>query len=313
MILCIGTTPAAQRVMVFPRFTLDAVNRASRTLDGAAGKSVNVAKVLKALGAEPLAAGFLGGDRGEFISRTLQEKAIACAFVTVAERTRECVTIIDQTANRQTELVEESRPVSPGEFAALRRLLDEKLPHAEAVILSGTLAPGVPLDFYAGCVRQAHESGAFAVVDAQGPALVHALEAGPDVVKPNRAELAATVGHELHSEEDVFEAMRELRKRGARMVVVTHGRAATLASAENHRWRVTPPEVTAVNPIGSGDAFTAALTLRLAAKDDLGNACRWATAAGAANALTWMAGELDPADVDRLASLVRLDSLPSNS
>jgi len=69
MILCIGTTPAAQRVMVFHRLTLDAVNRATTTLDGAAGKSVNVAKVLQALGEHPVAAGFLGGDRGELRPR----------------------------------------------------------------------------------------------------------------------------------------------------------------------------------------------------------------------------------------------------
>jgi fructose-1-phosphate kinase PfkB-like protein len=50
MILCIGTTPAAQRVMVFRKLALDAVNRAVSTMDGAGGKSVNVAKILKTLG-----------------------------------------------------------------------------------------------------------------------------------------------------------------------------------------------------------------------------------------------------------------------
>jgi fructose-1-phosphate kinase PfkB-like protein len=59
MILCIGPTPAAQRVMIFPQLVLDAVNRAASTLEGAAGKSVNVAKVLKVLGEQPLATGFL--------------------------------------------------------------------------------------------------------------------------------------------------------------------------------------------------------------------------------------------------------------
>ena len=69
MILCIGTTPAAQRVMVFRRLALDAVNRAVMTWDGAAGKSVNVAKVLQALGEQPVATGFLGGARGEQVGR----------------------------------------------------------------------------------------------------------------------------------------------------------------------------------------------------------------------------------------------------
>src|SRR6267142_5950015 len=76
MILCIGATPAAQRVMVFRKFLLDEVNRAATTLDGAAGKAVNVAKVLKILGEQPLATGFLGGDRGRAIGALLQNREI---------------------------------------------------------------------------------------------------------------------------------------------------------------------------------------------------------------------------------------------
>ena len=68
-ILCIGTTPAAQRVMIFRKLTPDAVNRAATTLDGVAGKSINVAKILKALGAHPVATGFLGGRTRGFFAR----------------------------------------------------------------------------------------------------------------------------------------------------------------------------------------------------------------------------------------------------
>src|ERR1039458_6013601 len=79
-ILCIGTTPAAQRVMIFRKLTPDAVNRAVTTLDGAAGKAVNVAKVLKALGAHPVATGFLGGQRGEFLRAIMARKKIEFDF-----------------------------------------------------------------------------------------------------------------------------------------------------------------------------------------------------------------------------------------
>src|SRR5207302_5711982 len=80
MLLCIGPTPAAQRVMVFREVRRGEVNRAANTLVGAAGKSINVAKVLKALSASPLATGFLGNDRGEFIVRVLASKKIAADF-----------------------------------------------------------------------------------------------------------------------------------------------------------------------------------------------------------------------------------------
>src|SRR5208282_6743867 len=103
MILCIGTTPAAQRVMVFRKLALDAVNRAETTLDGAAGKSVNVAKVLKALGEHPVATGFLGGDRGQEVRALMEAQGIEMEFVEVSARTRQCITVFDKSANTHTE------------------------------------------------------------------------------------------------------------------------------------------------------------------------------------------------------------------
>src|SRR5438094_4134919 len=123
MILCIGPTPATQRVMIFRKLVLDAVNRAATTLDGAAGKSVNVAKVLKSLGEQPLATGFLGGDRGADLRALLQAREIEIDFVEVNARTRQCITVIDESSTTQTELVEESQPVPEADYDALARVV----------------------------------------------------------------------------------------------------------------------------------------------------------------------------------------------
>ena len=136
-----------------------------------------------------------------------------------------------------------------------------------------------------------------------------ALEARPGLVKPNRPELAATAGRDLPDEAAVLTAMRGLHERGTERVVVTAGAAPTLAFDGRNLWRVTPPAIRPVNPIGSGDAFTAALTARLARGDDLGEACRWGAAAGAANALTPMAGEVERHQVESLTREVRLERL----
>lgn len=307
MILCLGTTPAIQRVMVFRKLTLNAVNRAVLTSDDIAGKSVNVAKVLRVLGADVFATGFLGGERGAQLRVALAERGIEQEFVTVPAPTRQCVTVIDQTAGTQTELVEEGRPVEPAAYDELMTIVRRRLPGCQALVLSGTIPAGGPVDLYSRCLRLAHESGALTVADARGAALVEALPAGPGVVKPNRAELAATLGRELHDEAAVLVAMRELRERGAQRVIITAGSEPALAFDGTHFWRVHAPRLTALNPIGSGDAFTAALVWRLVQGDDLGEAVRWGCAAGAANALTLMAGEVDRAEVERLARAVRLD------
>jgi tagatose 6-phosphate kinase len=309
MILCIGTTPAAQRVMLFNKLTIDTVNRAVRTLDGAAGKSVNVAKVLKVLGEEPVATGFLGGDRGEEIGALLVARGIDLEFVTVATRTRQCLTIIDESAGTQTELVEESQPVSAEDYEKLLLVVQRRLQNCKAVIMSGTITIGGPARFYFDCTVLARKAGAMPIIDAQGAALTAALEARPALVKPNRAELASTLNQTLDDETAVMSAIRELFQRGAEKVVVTAGKEPVLAFDGQQFWKVFSPPVKAVNPIGSGDAFTAGLVSLLVRGDDLGEACRWAAAAGAANALTAMAGEVNMEDVQRLARDVNVERL----
>jgi len=307
MILCIGTTPAAQRVMVLRRLALDAVNRATTTLDGVAGKSINVAKVLKTLGETPVATGFLGGLQGDKIRQALAARSIEVEFVTVASPTRQCITVIDQVAGTITELVEEAKAVEPNDFGDLIALIERRVSGCRAVVMSGTIAAGGQASFYQRCTELARRSGALSIVDAQGAPLTLALQAHPDLVKPNRQELARTVGRELRTEEETIAAAKEIQACGAKRVVVTAGKGATLAADGERFWRIQPPAIAAVNPIGSGDAFTAALTWRLLRGDDLGEACRWGAAAGAANALTLMPGELELEDVERLAPQVQIE------
>jgi len=139
--------------------------------------------------------------------------------------------------------------------------------------------------------------------------LTEALKAKPGLVKPNRPELAATVGRTLKSGADLMQAMRELCERGAQRVIVTAGRKPALAFDGKVFRRITTPRIQVVNPIGSGDAFTAGVVWRLLRGDDLGEACRWGAAAGAANALTPMPGELNRKDVTRLAKEVRVQRI----
>lgn len=309
MILCIGTTPAAQRVMIFPKLALDVVNRAVTTLDGPAGKSVNVAKVLKTLGEQPVTTGFLGGDRGKYLQAALTEKDIESNFLTVLTSTRQSITVIDESAGTHTELVEESRPVKPADFNKLMAIIRRLASECRAMVMSGTIVSGGPATFYHDCTRLAEAAGTLSVVDAHGTALLETLKAKPGLVKPNRTELAATIGRQLADEADAMQAMRELCKRGAQRVVITAGKEPVLAFDGKSFWRITVPRIKVVSTIGSGDAFTAGLVWRLVHGDDLGEACRWGSAAGTANALTPMPGEVKRVDVDRLAQEIKTQKI----
>ena len=113
----------------------------------------------------------------------------------------------------------------------------------------------------------------------------------------------------LADEAAVLAGMTELCERGAQRVVVTAGKEPVLACDRQNFWRIRAPQITVVNPIGSGDSLTAGVVWRLVRGDDLGEACRWGVAAGAANALTLLAGEVSRADVERLASEVKVERI----
>src|SRR5207247_10357179 len=118
----------------------------------------------------------------------------------------------------------------------------------------------------------------------------------------------ATGGRALSDERGRMSAMRELHARGAQQVVVTAGKEPALAFNGRSFWRVRAPRIAAVNPIGSGDAFTAALIWRLLRGEDLGEAFRWASAAGAANALTTMGGEVAAQEVECMVKVCAVEA-----
>lgn len=304
MIFCIGTTPAVQRVMVFKHLEPDAVNRTADIVEGAAGKSVNVAKAAALLGDSPLVTGFLGGTRGEFLRQELDARGVHHDFIPVASQTRLCITVIDQSSGTHTELVEESAPVAARDYEAFLQIVRRRMGACQAAVVSGASPAGAPRDLYRQCVQSARAAGKLIVLDAQGDLLREALAEGPDVVKPNRRELAATVGRPLDGEAAARRAMQDLHEQGAGRVVVTAGASPTLAFDGRRFWRISSPAVQVMNPIGSGDVFTATMTWRLLKGDDLGEACRWAAAAGSANALSLMPGEFNVRDLESLAAMI---------
>jgi tagatose 6-phosphate kinase len=308
MILCLGTTPVLQRTMVFPRLHVDGVNRAIEVSEHASGKSINVARVLHTLGEEAMAVGFLGGDSGEFIREDLTASHIAHDFISVTPKTRMCITVMDRSNHSATELVQESSEVEKPAWGKLRQRVAELMPPAKVLVLSGSLPPGAPQDFYAHCVNRATESAVMTIVDAAGEPLRRALASKPLIVKPNRSELAKTLDTPIESDPAFREAIKQLIDSGPAWAVVTEGKAGAIVSDGEEFWRVRSPKVDAINPIGSGDALAAGLASAISRGQHLPEACKLAVACGAANALTPLAGVVRPDDVSELIKRVEIES-----
>ncbi|HEX8520885.1 MAG TPA: PfkB family carbohydrate kinase, partial [Tepidisphaeraceae bacterium] len=186
----------------------------------------------------------------------------------------------------------------------LREKIDWLLAQARLVVLSGSLTPGAPQDFYAWCVERAHEKNVRALVDASGEPLKLALEKKPFLVKPNRVELTRTVGTE-----DLWEGINRLMQTGARNVIVTMGKEGSVAADGRTRWKMAPPGTEVVSPIGSGDAYAAGTAAALDRGDELVEAARLGTACAAANAMTAVSGYLRREDVEAIVPKVQIEML----
>jgi tagatose 6-phosphate kinase len=294
--------------MTFDRVTPDAVNRATEVLETASGKSINVARTLHTLGQEVLAIGFLGGDTGRVVRQDLDAAGIPHDFIEVTPKTRTCTTVIDRAAGTVTELVEETRPVEPRAYHDLLRTLNANLSRARALVLSGSLPPAAPNDFYARCTHLARAAKLPVILDTRGEPLRQALPEQPTVVKPNRLELAETTPYSIDSDEALRRAILELLHTGPQWAIITDGPRPALACDGEHFWRVTPPRIEPVNPIGSGDAFAAGLAIALVESRTLPEACRLAAACGAANALSSPPGHGRKHDVGRLLGQVTISA-----
>ena len=286
-ILTVTLNAAVDKLYTIPGFSVDKVQRPTETRVYAGGKGINVARVYRALGGEVTATGFSGGATGEYIQDSLREEGIDARFVKVANESRTCTAILDPLRRTETVLNELGPWVTPDECAFLLQRLRELLPGHIAVILSGSLPPGVPSDIYAAITKLAVETGAKVVLDASGGALRLGVEAEPFLVKPNVHELEAL---SVYGDGWGGSAQALRDKYGVTLALVTGGpRGAVLASAEG-TWEAVPPAVEVMSALGSGDSLTAGFAWAWEQGWGHAEALKLGVAAGAANAMVYRSG-----------------------
>lgn len=307
MILVVALNPALDVTHQLGRVDWAGVNRPDAVHARPGGKGPNVARVLRALGADVLLAGLAGGHTGNELTAALAAAHVPAVFADIAGETRRTFAIVD-SGRAQTAMFNEPGPlVSEAEYAAFMVVFGEALPRSSAVILSGSLPPGLPASTYAGLITMAAEAGVPALLDTSGDALRLGVAARPAIVKPNLAELQALAGRSLSAACAVAAAAADLRTLGADAVVVTLGSDGLLAVTGEGSWHARAEPVTG-NPTGAGDAAAAALADGLVAGTPWADRVRHAAALGAATVAAQVAGEYAQADYERALASVRVTS-----
>lgn len=289
-VLTVTLNAAVDKTYRVEGFCLDRVFRVEAGRVVAGGKGINVARVLHTLGVPVVATGFLGGHNGAFILDSLKQEGIPGDFVWTQGESRVCLAVIDPIAGTQTELNEIGPEIHPEEVSALEQKLAQLLPQFAYVTLCGSAPPGVPTDFHARVIRLGHKAGVKVVLDSSGELLRHGLEAGPWMVKPNRAELSAIYGREPTDVDEATQMAHQLLAKGIEIAVVTLGKQGAIWVSEEGEWFAQPPEVEFVSAVGSGDSMLAAMLYAFIQGMSPPDVLRWGVAAGAANAAVFGAG-----------------------
>ncbi|WP_239152791.1 1-phosphofructokinase family hexose kinase [Virgisporangium aurantiacum] len=298
--------PALDLTYTVDEMVQHATNRVHTVLERAGGKGINVARVLHAAGETVVATGLLGGATGARVADLLAADGVRADFVAIGAETRRTVVVVDPAD--ATGLWEPGPTITAGEWDAFRTRYEDLLDGVAVVVLSGSLPPGLPQDAYATLVRIAARRGVTTLLDAGGDALRHGVAAGPDLAKPNVAELRA-----LEPGSDTPAAAAAVLRAGARAVVVSDGPRGLLALTGTGAWRAVPPEVVAGNPTGAGDACAAALARGLRDGTPWPDRLADAVALSAAAVAAPVAGSVDAALYRRLRPAVTVTPFSQGS
>jgi 1-phosphofructokinase len=284
MIYTVTFNPSLDYIVSVEDFRLGMTNRTSSEKLLPGGKGINVSTVLRNLGIESTALGFVAGFTGDEVVKRLQEMGVRNGLIRIDEGfTRINVKLKNIDG---TEINGQGPHISAEKVHILMEQL-QQLKEGDVLFLSGSIPESMPDDIYRKIMEMLGGRSIMTVVDATRELLTNVLSYRPFLIKPNHHELGEIFGAELTTRESVVAYARRLQERGAQNVLVSMaGEGAVLAAADGNVYDSPAPKGTLVNGVGAGDSMVAGFMAGWMEKHDYGHAFRMGVAAGSASAFS---------------------------
>jgi len=298
MIYTVTFNPSLDYIVSVEDFKLGLTNRTSSELMLPGGKGINVSIVLKNLGIESTALGFMAGFTGKEIERRLEEDGISSDFIQIENgisRINLKLKSIDGTE------INGSGPEIPKEKVEELMARLNTMKEGDVLFLAGSIPASMPDDIYRNILKRLDGKGILIAVDATGNLLVNVLEYHPFLVKPNNHELGEIFGVELKDRESVIPYAKKMQEMGATNVLVSMaGEGAVLAAADGKVYLAPAPKGKLVNGVGAGDSMVAGFLTGWLKRQDYREAFHMGIATGSASAFSeYLAGREQVEDVYR--------------
>lgn len=286
LITTVCLNPSIDHMIAVDGLVCGGLNRVRASRFDAGGKGLNVAVAVSALGGEAECVGFLDRESARLFETRLRKSGAGYDFIWRKAPTRTNLKVFDRSCGVVTEFNAPGEAVSEEEIRRMSELIAHRARRADVLVLSGSMPPACPANYYAGVIRAVAGEKCLCVLDADGAPLREGIEARPWLIKPNRAELEALVGRPLPGATDVRDAAREIVARGVGVVAVSLGADGALIADAREAFFAPPLKIAVRSTVGAGDCMVAGLVCGFSAGKDLREAFSMGVAAASAMCMT---------------------------
>lgn len=284
MIYTVTFNPSLDYIVTVDDLKLGATNRTSFEQMLPGGKGINVSFVLKNLGIESTALGFLAGFVGDEIQRRVEQEGIKAEFLKLEEGISRINVKIRNIDGMEINGMGPDIPTQK-----VQELMDRinTLQKGDILVLAGSIPQSMPDSVYMDIMAELKDKGIMVVVDATKDLLMNVLEYKPFLVKPNNHELGEIFDVVLKTREEVVPYARKLQEKGARNVLVSMaGEGAVLIDEEGNVHMSEAPKGKVINAVGAGDSMVAGFLAGCIPSGDYEEAFKMGLATGSASAFS---------------------------
>lgn len=302
MIYTVTFNPSLDYIVRLDDFAAGRINRVNYEQVLAGGKGINVSIVLKNLGLDNTALGFLAGFTGEEIKSQLNDFGVASDFVQLEKGFSRIN--VKAKAKSETEINGQGPDISEEKREELFKKLD-KLTNGDTLVLAGSIPKTLPDDIYENIMARLDGRGIRIIVDAEKNLLLNVLKYHPFLIKPNNHELGDMFGIELKSDEEIIAHAKKLQEKGAANVLISMaGDGAILLTSDGTVYKCAAPKGKLVNSVGAGDSMVAGfITGYTESGGDFEQAFYMGVATGSASAFS--ANLATRAEVEKLLATIK--------
>ncbi len=301
MIYTLTPNPSVDRSLTTAEIRFNSVLRSQGVRLDWGGKGFNVSRSLQQIGIDSIAMGWVGGGTGKMLADGLQGLGIQTDFVWVEQDTRTNTMIIEAEGAWHIKVNEPGPSISRDDIEHLLLKVEGYARRDDLWVLSGSLPPDVPDDFYENLIMLFHERGSRVYLDSSGRALQLGCQAAPHLVKPNVFEASQVVGFSIDDLEDAQRAALAFLRLGIEYFALTMGADGLLLASQYEMVFASPPKIQVHNTAGSGDSLLAGIIYAQSRGLDLVEVARWGVAMGSASTETEGVSEFE---IDRVQALL---------